>query len=220
MLSTIQNTFKKNREQFNEDFRLRMHRSLSWLQCAEQAQQGHDIDTQFIALWIAFNAVYAKDLGAGLRSADKGLFVQFIHRICHLDKEQKIYHSVWHTFSGSIRILLNNQFTFQPFWDYHNGLIAEQIWLESFEKNQKKALNALVQKDTPEILIAVFNHLYTLRNQIIHGGATFNSTVNRSQLKDACHILSTLIPEMLRVMLQNPDDITWGKPFYPVIKND
>ncbi len=52
----------------------------------------------------------------------------------------------------------------------------------------------------------------------MHGGATFNSTVNRSQLKDACNILSTLIPEMLKVMLQNPDDKTWGKPFYPVVK--
>ena len=218
MLSDIQQTFKKNRENFNEDFRLRIHRSLSWLQRAEQAQQEQDLDSQFIYLWISFNAAYAKDLGAGLRSADKGAFVQFIYRICHLDKEQKIYYTVWNTFSGSIRILLNNQFTFQPFWDYHNGLITEQDWIASFEKNRKKALEALTQKDTPEILIAVFNHLYTLRNQIMHGGATFNSTVNRSQLKDACNILSTLIPEMLKVMLQNPDDKTWGKPFYPVVK--
>ena len=218
MLSDIQQTFKQNRENFNEDFRLRIHRSLSWLQRAEQAQQEQDLDSQFIYLWISFNAAYAKDLGAGLRSADKGVFVQFIYRICHLDKEQKIYYTVWNTFSGSIRILLNNQFTFQPFWDYHNGLITEQDWIASFEKNRKKALEALTQKDTPEILIAVFNHLYTLRNQIMHGGATFNSTINRSQLKDACNILSTLIPEMLKVMLQNPDDKTWGKPFYPVVK--
>lgn len=218
MLSDIQQTFKQNRENFNEDFRLRIHRSLSWLQRAEQAQQEQELDSQFIYLWISFNAAYAKDLGAGLRSADKGAFVQFIYRICHLDKEQKIYYTVWNTFSGSIRILLNNQFTFQPFWDYHNGLITEQDWIASFEKNRKKALEALTQKDTPEILIAVFNHLYTLRNQIMHGGATFNSTVNRSQLKDACNILSTLIPEMLKVMLQNPDDKTWGKPFYPVVK--
>lgn len=218
MFVDIQQTFKQNRENFNEDFRLRIHRSLSWLQRAEQAQQEHDIDSQFIFLWISFNAAYAKDLGAGLRSADKGSFVQFIYRICHLDKEQKIYYIVWNTFSGSIRILLNNQFTFQPFWDYHNDLIAEQEWVTSFEKNRKKALSALTQKDTPEILIAVFNHLYTLRNQIIHGGATFNSTINRSQLKDACNILSTLIPEMLKVMLQNPNDKTWGKPFYPVVK--
>ena len=220
MFSDIQQTFKQNRENFNEDFRLRIHRSLSWLQRAEQAQQEQDLDSKFIYLWISFNAAYAKDLGAGLRSADKGAFVQFIYRICHLDKEQKIYYTVWNTFSGSIRILLNNQFTFQPFWDYHNGLITEQDWIASFEKNRKKALEALTQKDTPEILIAVFNHLYTLRNQLIHGGATFNSTVNRSQLKDACNILSTLIPEMLKVMLQNPDDKTWGKPFYPVVNSN
>lgn len=218
MLSDIQQTFKQNRENFNEDFRLRIHRSLSWLQRAEQAKQEQDFDSQFIFLWIGFNAVYAKDLRADLRSADKGAFVQFIYRICYLDKEQKIYYSVWNTFSGSIRILLNNQFTFQPFWDYHNGLITEQIWVESFERNKKKALSALSQKDTPEILIAVFNHLYTLRNQIIHGGATFNSTVNRAQLKDACNILATLIPEMLKVMLNHSNDKTWGKPFYPVVK--
>ena len=220
MLANIQYSFKQNREQFNEDFRLRVHRSLSWLQRAEQAKQEHDFDSQFIFLWISFNAVYAKDLGAGLRSMDKGSFVQFIHRICYLDQEQKLYYSVWNTFSGSIRILLNNQFTFQPFWDYHNGLIAEQDWIESFERNKKKALSALSQKDTPEILIAIFNHLYTLRNQIIHGGATFNSTVNRSQLKDACNILLTIIPEMLQVMLQYPHDKTWGKPFYPVVKDN
>ncbi len=220
MLSDVQQTFKQNRENFNEDFRLRIHRSLSWLQRAEQAQQEQDIDSQFIYLWIAFNAAYAKDLGAGLRSTDRGAFVNFIQRICGLDKKQKIYHAVWDTFSGSIRFLLNNQFTFQPFWDYHNGLISEKAWLDDFEKNRKKALDALTRKDTDTVLLSVFNHLYTLRNQIIHGGATFNSTVNRNQLEDACNILSTLIPEMLQVMLNYPNDKTWGKPFYPVVKID
>ena len=219
LLQEIQHQFKQSKEQFNEDFRLRIHRSLSWLQQAEQAQQAQDFDSQFIFLWIAFNAAYAKDLGAGIRSVDKGLFVQFIYRICHLDQQHHIYDSVWNTFSGSIRIILNNKFTFQQFWDYHNGLITETEWLESFERNTQKALNALSQKDTPEILVAVFNHLYTLRNQIIHGGATFNSTVNRSQLKDACTILFTIIPEMLQVMLNHPNDKTWGKPFYPVVKS-
>lgn len=218
-LQEIQQQFKQSKEQFNEDFRLRIHRSLSWLQQAEQAQRAQDFDSQFIFLWIAFNAAYAKDLAAGIRSIDKGLFVQFIYRICHLDQQHNIYDSVWNTFSGSIRIILNNKFTFQQFWDYHNGLITETEWLDSFERNKQNALNALSQKDTPEILVAVFNHLYTLRNQIIHGGATFNSTVNRTQLKDACTILLTLIPEMLQVMLNHPNDKTWGKPFYPVVKS-
>ena len=71
LLQEIQHQFKQSKEQFNEDFRLRIHRSLSWLQQAEQAQQAQDFDSQFIFLWIAFNAAYAKDLGAGIRSVDK-----------------------------------------------------------------------------------------------------------------------------------------------------
>ena len=143
---------------------------------------------------------------------------QTFKQICGLDKKRKIYHAVWDTFSGSIRYLLNNQFTFQPFWDYHNGLISEKAWLDDFDKNKKKAIDAFTRKDTDTVLLSVFNHLDTLRNQIIHGGATFNSTVNRNQLEDACNILSTLIPEMLQVMLNYPNDTTWGKPFYPVVK--
>lgn len=216
MLSQLQDTFKQTREQYNEDFRLRVHRSLSWLQRAEQAQQEQDYDSQFIFLWISFNAAYAKDLGS-IRSADKGIFVEFLNRICYHDKPQKIYKAVWTTFSSNIRLLLNNQYTYQPYWDFQNGLTTETLWIEGFERNKKKAQRALSDKDTSVILNALFNHLYTLRNQLIHGGATYNSSANRQQLKDACQILSTLIPEILQVMLNHPEDKTWGKPYYPFI---
>jgi hypothetical protein len=56
MLSDIQDSFKHERDQFNEDFKLRIHRTLSWLQRAEQAQLEQDLDSQFIFLWIGFNA--------------------------------------------------------------------------------------------------------------------------------------------------------------------
>lgn len=47
------------------------------------------------------------------------------------------------------------------------------------------ALNiALAAKNVPAALTQVFTKLYTLRNQIIHGGATYNSQINREQLKD------------------------------------
>lgn len=206
--------FKENRHNFDENLKLRIHRSLSWLQ---QASNEKDLDTQFIHLWIAFNAAYAREIGAGLKNIDKGLFIEFIHKICTLDVEHNIYNIVWDTYSGSIRILLDNKFTFQPFWDFHNGLISEEKWKNEFNRNKQKALQALSDKDTPTILMSCFNHLYTLRNQIIHGGSTFNSSVNRAQLSDACNILSTLIPNMIHIMLDYPNENAWGKPFYPVI---
>lgn len=43
--------------------------------------------------------------------------------------------------------------------------------------------------------------MYTLRDQIIHGGATYNSQVNSEQLKDACYLLSTLIRLIIVLMM-------------------
>ena len=82
-----------------------------------------------------------------------------------------------------------------------------------------KLLYALEEKKTDKVLTGLFQRLYTLRNQILHGGSTFNSKVNREQVKDGCNILSFLIPVMLEIMMKHHDDIEWGKPFYPVINN-
>ncbi|WP_424408277.1 hypothetical protein [Pasteurella sp. PK-2025] len=73
-----------------------------------------------------------------------------------------------------------------------------------------------MMKDTPVILVIVFDLLYTLRNQILHDDTTLNSSANRSHLTDACKILSTVIPIILQVMMNNPKAI-WGKGFYPDI---
>lgn len=215
MLAEITAYFKQNRESYSEELRLRIHRALSWL---EKAEQSDDLDSKFIFLWICFNATYAKDLSSTLRGgADKSLFREFLHRICQYDHHRQIYHLIWHTYSGSIRILLNNPYTFQPFWDYQNGLIEEGEWRASFENNKQQALQALTEQDTAKVLLALFNHLYTLRNQIVHGGATHNSSVNRAQVKDACQILGQLLPMMIRTILDNPK-VNWGKPFYPVVR--
>ena len=62
----------------------------------------------------------------------------------------------------------------------------------------------------------LFDRLYMLRNQLIHGGATWNSTVNRDQLRDGSEILSYLLPIMVDIMMDNPQE-DWGRPFYPVV---
>ncbi|UXZ04670.1 HEPN domain-containing protein [Moraxella nasicaprae] len=214
MTLEISQFYQDNRHQYPQSIRLRIHRALSWL---EQAERSDDLDSRFIFLWIAFNAIYANDL-SHIRNTDKGAFVEFLYRICQFDVDSKIYHLIWNTYSGNIRVLLDNRYTFQPFWDYQNGLISERAWQEDFELSQKKAYNALASKDTVVILTALFSHIYTLRNQIVHGGATHHSSVNRQQVKDACAILSRILPFMIEIILQNADR-DWGKPFYPVVQD-
>lgn len=214
-IATLTEKFKALKAHNPDTLNLRIHRALSWL---EQAEQNPDLDSQFIFYWIAFNAAYAQEFEHGIKGADQGLFVQFVHRLCALDHDKQLYQLVWTTYSGSIRVLLNNQFTFQPFWDHHNGLISEQVWKEQFETNRQRALNALSKQNTPAVLLAVLKHIYTLRNQIVHGGATHGSRVNREQVKDASRILGSLIPAMILIMLENNQDPFWGKPFYPVVE--
>jgi hypothetical protein len=48
-------------ERHAEPSRVRLHRAISWLKRAEQ--EAGDSDAQFIFLWIAFNAAYAKEFG-------------------------------------------------------------------------------------------------------------------------------------------------------------
>ena len=213
-LQTLIEFNKENRQYFNDHFSLRSHRALSWLKKAEMAE---DLDTKFIALWIAFNAAYAREI-ENVNTFDKAIFNEFIMRICSLDKEQEIYNLVWQKFSQSIRILLDNPYVYQPFWDYQNDKISAEKYqdLKAFEKD--RCLGALEDGKTAVILEIMFNRLYTLRNQILHGGATFNSSVNREQLKDGCNILSLLIPAMLDIMMHNHGELDWGKPFYPVVK--
>lgn len=209
--------YKRERKQYPDALRLRVHRALSWLNQAAAVPKD-DVDTRFIFLWIAFNAAYAKDFGRYEKSTERSSFSQYVHHVCGRDHERVIYNIVWHAFSGSIRILLDNRYTFQPFWDYHNGLISEAAWQADFADNQKKALKALRSQNTAGVLLAVFDHLYTLRNQLVHGGATYGGAVNRTQLVDACQILLSIIPAMVGIMMNHPADTMWGKPYYPVIQ--
>ena len=62
----------------------------------------------------------------------------------------------------------------------------------------------------------VFDRLSVLRNQLVHGGATWGGSINRPQVRDGTAILAFLIPVFVDVMLDNPLEY-WGRPFYPVV---
>ena len=82
---------------------------------------------------------------------------------------------IWTEFSSSIRVLMDNKFVYQPFWDQHNGLAGAEDWQSKFERAKVAAHKALTIHSTATILSIVLSRMYTLRNQLIHGGATWNS---------------------------------------------
>ena len=200
-------------------FTLRMHRALSWLQRAA-AEKG-DNDVAFVCLWIAFNAAYAQDTGGNTdSSSERQTFRRFVGDVCRLDTDQALPALVWEVFPGPIRVLLDNHYLFQPFWEAFNNPCIDgstpTYWRESFDDARMRVHRALAQQDTERVLYEVFVRLYTLRNQLMHGGATWNSSVNRTQVRDGRELLTRVLPVMLDVMMQNPARFE-GKPFYPVV---
>jgi hypothetical protein len=193
---------------------LRVHRALSWLNRAEQIAD--DRDGQFIFLWIAFNAAYATDLEEKYRASERAVFRDFLQKLISLDTRKSIEQLVWEQFSGSIRLLLDNRYIYQDFWNHRNGKLTETEWSRNFAGANKAARTALARRDTATVLSIVLSRLYTLRNQLMHGGATWNSSVNRDQIRDCANLLGKLVPLVIEIMMDNVNTL-WGDACYPVV---
>ncbi|MDP2365192.1 MAG: hypothetical protein Q8M94_15670, partial [Ignavibacteria bacterium] len=54
------------------------------------------------------------------------------------DVDHRIYSILWDKFSQPIRMLLDNQYTYQGYWDYQNKKIALEVKLKSSLSDLKK----------------------------------------------------------------------------------
>lgn len=208
----LKNRQRGERHQYPEAIGLRIHRALSWLHRAEQCE---DEDGRFIFLWIAFNAAYSNELGDN-KIAEGQQFNHFLKRLIELDKQKTLHQIIWKQYSGAVRLLLDNHFVYQPFWNHLNGQSGFENWQTHFSQAKKASQLALAANDTATVLNIVFSRLYTLRNQLVHGGATWNSKTNREQLRDANRILGDIVPTVIEILMDNTAT-HWGDACYPVV---
>lgn len=200
---------------FSETMGLRVHRSISWIGRAEASSDDHD--ARFIFLWIAFNAAYADEREfQSMAPGERAAFTDYFGKLVTCDADQRIYKALWQRFSGPVRTLMENRFVFNPFWQHHNGIDGYDDWEDRFRNSSRSFAQAFQAGDTVRVLSFVFDRLYVLRNQLVHGGSTWNSGVNRAQVRDGAAILAFLVPVFVDLMMDHPQE-AWGMPFYPVI---
>lgn len=202
------------RSGFPDPLGLRIHRAISWLGRSEQ--ETADDAVRFILLWIGFNAAYARDL-APPADSQRAIHATYFADLIQLDRRHRIYNAVWERFSQEIRILLQNKFVFEPFWKHQNGITGYEDWEARLTAGRRRIATAMSQRDTESILSILFDRLYVLRNQLVHGGATWNGGANRDQVRDGAAVLNCLLPVFIDIMMDNPAR-DWGKPYYPVIE--
>jgi hypothetical protein len=211
---TLKARQRKLRDTLPENVNIRAHRALSWLKAANEAEQ---LDAKFIFLWIAFNAVYAQEISEREDFGDKGAFRQFLERLIALDQGDLIYDIAWANYSGKIRLFIDNPFVSSHFWDFRNGRLSETEWKRRFDGSKRAAQIALTTKDTGTFTGILFDRLYILRNQLIHGGATWQGKVNRAQVRDGARILEQLVPVIIHILMENPSE-EWGAPCFPPVE--
>lgn len=205
---------RRLRDGFPMPLTLRVHRALSWLGRAER--EAGDTDTRFILLWIGFNAAYAGDVGRAVES-ERDHFREFFATLLVFDAGRRLYDAIWSRFPHEIRLLLDNRYVFAPFWQHHNGVAGAGDWEAKFAVSKRRINTALGQQDTATVLSILFDRLYMLRNQLVHGGATWNSDVNRAQVRDGAALLGTLLPVFVDLMMDHPEH-DWPMPHYPVVE--
>ena len=203
---------RRYKEKFSPNLALRVHRAISWVRRAEDFED--DPDAAFIFYWIAFNAVYAGD---NFANDSKGDMSDFFGKIISFDNSNVIYDTIWTKFHGPIRVLLQNKYVFQEFWNYQNRKPGFANWERRFERDNNTIRKALQFKNSTKILEKLFARLYVLRNQLVHGGSTWNSSANRSQVRDGHRIMEMLVPLFIELIMANPES-DWGGVFYPYIE--
>lgn len=210
----LKKCLKSKRDNFSDTHGTRLHRALSWLNCA--AKQQDDMDLQLVSLWIAFNACYAVDQGGSESLAERFAFQGFVEKLVSHDVDKKIYACLWQTYSGPVKALIKNPYVYSGFWQAKREDVNSDAWRERFDQLSVSALNHLSRQNVPDLLGIVLDRLFVLRNQLIHGGATYGSQVNREQVTDGVQLLATLVPTMIEIMLQAEQE-NWGEIYYPVL---
>ena len=202
--------------QHNED---RLRRADSWLRRSEAAQ---DDTEKFVFLWIAFNAAYGWETlpsDSDTRPLERDKFGRFLQEILERDDDRVLEETLWHTHSNLICALFENRYIFDLFWQAVRGSTAGRDWKATFRKKNISVRRSIEARDARRVLMMLFKRLYTLRNQIIHGGATFATGWGQDQVRDGSRIMESLVPSILDIMRadieRNPESSVWGPVEFP-----
>ena len=211
--ASLKQQHRELRHGFEEAFSIRMHRALSWLDRAEK--ESEDPDAGFIFYWVSFNANYSMEQEDARDLSEVERFKQYFELIVRCDVQKQIYNLVWQNFTNEIRAILENEYIFSVFWKSKRKN-NEHGWKQSFDDSKIVVAKALAKTDTVLLLQVLFSRLYTLRNQLVHGNATWNGSVNRDQVNNGYRVLSKLQPVFLSIMMEHPDE-EWGELAYPIM---
>lgn len=200
----------------SEDNEDRIRRAKSWAEVAASDTAKGDDAIIFLFMWIAFNAAYGKPANPDGGETERRKFKEFIGRIVEKDKKQTLRQCLMGK-SKLIGKLLENEYIYQPFW---HDMRERTITYPKSKPDNDYVYKSWKRGETAPILGELMWRLYTLRNQIMHGGTTYGEeSWGKRQLRDGAKFMATVMPRIIEIMetdiKTNSKTPYWGPVAYP-----
>ena len=176
----------------------RVRRSISWLKRVVHVSQ-NDFPPRFIELWIALNALYGQPTyGKSSRTTEEDYFKLFMGSLVQLDFSEKQLPAAMKRMERRVKGLLRNKYLWNDFWRgdpaaYERRSLDEMRTLEEAFRNN----------DVATFFTCAVKRLLVLRNQLVHGSSSENTTKNEDALKPALFILEDILPVFLLLLIRH-----------------
>lgn len=189
---------------------IRFHRACSWLQRVEQSDGEEDVEFILLGQWIALNALYGQWSDTKCEPLpDMARLQTFMDRILDLDKEGRVVDAL-QEHKPLVMAILDDEYLSRFFWEEPGQLRAR--------KSRKVKYNAqtwYIEGRWKLVCDHLLKRIYLLRCQLVHGAASYGSSLNRTPLRRCTTMLEHLLPAILSVWIDDAADEDWGLMCYP-----
>ncbi|OUT62196.1 MAG: hypothetical protein CBB71_02630 [Rhodopirellula sp. TMED11] len=192
---------------------VRFHRACSWLQHAESIGTDQHQEVALVNLWVAFNALYGQWDGALQQPVpDTECWKHMLERLLELDQTDLIPEILCVHRTLAIKIF-GDPFLSRFFWQNPSEENAQRSRTRRYA-----AQTWFAEKRWLKILEALLERIYLLRCQLVHGAATFGSSLNRSAVRHCSIMMDHLLRAFLLIWVEDGADEDWGIMCYPPLK--
>ena len=194
----------------HEPIMIRIHRAFSWLQRVEDVQDTDVFDTRLIFQWIELNSLYGlwdEEMREPVRESVS--LRTFLDRIVELDADARIS-GVLNEHRKLVMTIFEDGYLTKFFW--------EKPSIDRVRKAQKTKFSArtwYLQGQHGLILDRLMERIYFLRCQLVHGGATSGSRLNRTAVRRCSTMIGHLLPAIMLVLIDHGWNEDWSPLCYP-----
>lgn len=209
----------------------RLTRAESWLRAASERERDKKLDeidhhTVFIFRYIAFNSLYGRWKLEGTNKLAWKQFDRFFDDLLTLhlqDQKRKgskgviLRDALAQCRSQWLRLIENEFLDKEGYWDLQEH---GSDFKKKYRSQKFTALKRLEWQEYKALLHSIFRRIWVLRNQIMHGGATFGpDSRGWESVETANPVLRVLVPAFRSLMKEYPDAVAWPAIPFPRIKS-